>query len=1027
MIRKRSSKQQSVSDLSFFTLKNATTAYKKAKIDAWKLHSIDTDAFILFELNFKENLVDFLSAVIQSDYDTILTEKWLGSWCYRVKKISPDVNVGRGELYSAPEKNLQSSGVKQIDFRVFAKPTVNLHLLGALWIEMVGKKYSSCLDTCVYGNRLRPNPNPRQAGSFQSYLSLLKEWKHSAITKIKQLLSEEKDVVVVTADVTAYYHSLKPDFLLNENYLLKHDIQLTEEESQFTQLLITALNYWAAQTPLRTGLPVGLPVSAFIANLALIDFDGIINSLKPASYGRYVDDILLVLEKRKSFVDRKSVWKYINDSSNWLSLTFEGDEKDKPILDFIPEYLNDITDSRISFNGEKCRVFFLDAKSGIGFIRRLENQIREASSEFRLLPEHIGTATSVSHRLQRLITREGELADGFRKIDSITFRKVDFTGFMKEMEFFYKTLHPTIWAKQRNVFYKFFRENILTLKHYADYETNVSRVIALAVYCGDFKELLLILKRVKSLIGNIKKVRTLQVAHPLQVMSNQTKDGVFVIDDNSLESRWCKPLYRRIVDVIQRSFNGHDNNEYKQSYDEFRVAAKDLIGGALLPSDKVSTYNLHAFVHDLSEFRYVENLYRTDVSSHCSVSRNMGVRLSSIGITLDNETRCLFDEVFLEGIDLFKDRVLPNYYKTPKVPYGLLFPTRPLLPKDLFWLRHQDVLIKHCDKITNAFRGYDSKLYNRTEYDGIEVVSVDNDKFKQPKIALVNMVTNNDEVAISLNKSGKSKTGNLRRLCDIIELVNNILRKEKDLDYLIFHELAIPSEWFLPIAERCAESGVSIVSGIDYIVTDAKAKYCVNSVWMSLVNERHRFRQQMYICEVKKEFALIERELVKGLGYENDSNLAAQNHAIIKHGSFCFSVLICSELTDIENRSRLRGFVDALFVLAWNQDVNYFSSIIEATTLDLHAYVVQCNNNIFGDSRVRIPASQSHKRDLIRLRGGKSTYYVCTVLSVDKLREFQEYFYRNGQPPPDAAFKPLPAGYRLKALRFPDSEFADQE
>ena len=59
MIRKRSSNQQSVSDLSFFTLKNATTAYKKAKIDAWKLHSIDPDAFMAFELNFKENLVNF--------------------------------------------------------------------------------------------------------------------------------------------------------------------------------------------------------------------------------------------------------------------------------------------------------------------------------------------------------------------------------------------------------------------------------------------------------------------------------------------------------------------------------------------------------------------------------------------------------------------------------------------------------------------------------------------------------------------------------------------------------------------------------------------------------------------------------------------------------------------------------------------------------------------------------------------------------------------------------------------------------
>ena len=1029
MIYKRSSAQQRESGLSFFTLKNATTAYKKAKIDAWKLHSIDANAFMLFELKFKENLCDFLSAVAWSDYDTILTEKWLGSWCYRIKKIVPDITTSRGELYSAPEKNLRSSGVKQVDYRVFAKPTVNLHLLGALWIELVGTKYCACLDSCVYGNRLRPKPNPRHAGSFQSYLPLLKEWKHAAIKKIKQLLSSKKDVVVVTADVTAYYHSLKPDFLMNQEYLSKHNIRLTKEEEQLTQILIAAINYWADQTPLKTGLPVGLPVSAFIANLALADFDDIIKKLEPASYGRYVDDIIIVFERHKSFVDRESVWKYISASSNWLSLTFEGAEKDKPVLDFIPHYLDDITNSRISFNGEKCRIFFLDSKSGLGFIQRLENQIREASSEFRLLPEHIGNTTSVSHRLQRLITSEGELADGFRKIDSVTFRKVDFTGFMKEMEFFYKTLHPSIWVKQRNVFYKFFRENILTLKHYADYEANVFRVISLGVCCGDFNELIKICETIVRLVEDVKNVKIHKVAHPVQKPKNGANEEAFLIDSNSFEMRLRKPFYKNVVDVIQRSYNGYGNgnDEYKQSYERFRNNVNELMKVGLLPADKVSTYNLHAFVHDLSEFRYIENLYRKEVSSHYSVSSNMGARLHSIGITLDDEIRSLFDEVFLEGIDLFKRWVLPEYYTTSKVPYGLLFPTRPLLPKDLFWLKNHDILIKHCDIVTNSFRGYISKLYSKAQCGGVDIVSVEHAHILQPKVALVNMVTKKEEVATTLRSADKTITNSLKRLCDIISLVNNILRNEKDLTYLLFHELSMPAEWFLQIAERCAGSGVSVIAGIDYIITDEKSKYCVNPVWMSLVNERGTFRQQMYICEVKNEFADYEKAKVKQLGYENDPNLSMHHHAIIKHGAFCFSVLICSEITDIDNRSRLRGFIDALFVLAWNQDIHYFSSIIESATLDLNAYVVQCNNNDFGDSRVRVPARQQHERDLVRLRGGKSTYYVCAVLPIDKLRTFQEEFYRNEQQDNDAFFKPLPAGFRLKALRFPDSEFADQE
>ena len=980
-------------DLSFFNLKNVTTAYKKAKIDAWRLHSIDVDSFMSFELNFKENIVNFLLTILQPDYDIILTEKWLGGWFYRIKKIVPDTKVPVGEIFSAPEKNLRSTRVKNIDFRVFAKPTVNFHLLGALWIEMVGQKYGACLKPCVYGNRLRPNPNPRHAGSFQPYVRLLQNWKHTAIRKVKELLSKKQDVVVVTADVMAYYHSLKPDFLLNHNYLARHNIKLTKEEIELTQLLIDALKFWAAQTPLKTGLPVGLPVSAFIANLALVDFDKAIqDNLQPASYGRYVDDILIVLEKRKNFVNRKSVWEAIKNSSECFSLMFEGVESDKPILDFVPEYADDITSYRIAFNGDKCRVFFLDSESGVGFIRRLENQIREASSEFRLLPEHIGNINSISHRLQRLITADGDLADGFRKIDLMTFRKVDFTGFMKEMEFFHKTLHPSIWEKQRKVFYQFFRETILTLKHYAEYEFNLFRVIALCMFCGDFTELLLILKRLTQLVEDVKRVKLLQAAHPLQTGEQLNEQEIFRIPCSSLVGQWCRPLYKNIIDVIQRSFNGYGDAKYRRAYDAFRDAVKQIINMAPLPSDKASTYNLHAFVHDLSEFRYVENLYRNDIKSYCSLIDNYGARIHSLGIPLDEEFRSLFDDKFLTGIDLFQNHVLAAYYATEEIPYGLLFPTRPILPKDLFWLHEHDFLIKHSDEITSAFRGFDSKLYQIEQDGDLEIIHVYNDRVKQPKIALVNMVTNVESVATELQ--GVRASGNdLKRLCDIIELVNNVLRKEKDLDYLVFHELAIPGEWFVPIAERCAESGVSIISGIDYIVSDAKEKYCINPIWMSLVNERNNFRQQMYICEAKKEFSVEENIWISELGYKNDPNLTINDHAIVKHGGFCFSTLICSELTDIENRMRLRGLIDALFVLAWNKDVNSFSSIIEATTLDLHSYIIQCNNNVFGDSRIRVPAKQPYNRDLVRLRGGDSAYYVCARLSIDKLRDFQEDFY----------------------------------
>ena len=96
----------------------------------------------------------------------------------------------------------------------------------------------------------------------------------------------------------------------------------------------------------------------------------------------------------------------------------------------------------------------------------------------------------------------------------------------------------------------------------------------------------------------------------------------------------------------------------------------------------------------------------------------------------------------------------------------------------------------------------------------------------------------------------------------------------------------------MPIAERCAESGVSVISGIDYLVTEAN-KYCINPVWMSLVNMRSSgFHQTVYVCENKKDFSYDEEMCVAKSGYENDPDETKEDHAIVKHGGFCFSVLV---------------------------------------------------------------------------------------------------------------------------------------
>ena len=159
-----------------------------------------------------------------------------------------------------------------------------------------------------------------------------------------------------------------------------------------------------------------------------------------------------------------------------------------------------------------------------------------------------------------------------------------------------------------------------------------------------------------------------------------------------------------------------------------------------------------------------------------------------------------------------------------------------------------------------------------------------------------------------------------------------------------------------------------------------------------------------------------ERELL----HELETQLAVPGDRdlhvpVYRHGALKFGVLICSDLTNIQNRRLLQGQVDCLFVPEWNPDVTTFASLIEASSHDLHAFVAQANNLRFGDSRIRGPHKANHKRDIVRVLGGADDYAVTGEIVVPELRAFQS------SPSPTlgdgALFKPYPIGYEISADR----------
>lgn len=259
----------------------------------------------------------------------------------------------------------------------------------------------------------------------------------------------------------------------------------------------------------------------------------------------------------------------------------------------------------------------------------------------------------------------------------------------------------------------------------------------------------------------------------------------------------------------------------------------------------------------------------------------------------------------------------------------------------------------------------------------------------------------------------------IARYRNLNELVNNILREKCRPHYIIFPELSIPLRWALRIARKLATNDVSLLAGVEYNRDRASGKLR-NDCLVSLVTNWPGYRgniarlQPKFLpahgeCEELRKLRLGH----KGQLYEPMGFLAKPT--VYLHGQFCFSVLICSDLTNISHRHLLRGQIDALFALEWNSDTKTFSPLVEATANDLHAYVVQVNNRIYGDSRIRSPAKVDYSRDVVQVKGGSSDYYVIGEIDYLTLRSEQRRTTEN------STYKPVPIGFRMSDRRKSDT------
>jgi hypothetical protein len=202
-----------------------------------------------------------------------------------------------------------------------------------------------------------------------------------------------------------------------------------------------------------------------------------------------------------------------------------------------------------------------------------------------------------------------------------------------------------------------------------------------------------------------------------------------------------------------------------------------------------------------------------------------------------------------------------------------------------------------------------------------------------------------------------------------------------------------------------------LIAGLEYRIT---AKGVRNDAYHSIATDWGWHKTSVIYLQPKLAPAHEERRAFKAQHKKLASPSAFFSRpTIVQHENLFYSVLICSDLTNIAHRYRLQGRIDVLVVIEWNKDTETFGLLVESAANDLHAYIVQSNNREYGDSRVRVPRKQGYERDLVRVRGGSEDYFVVADLDIKALRQFQKTTPSSSNGP----FKPVPIGFTMSKQR----------
>lgn len=1019
-----------------FELDDLMLAYRKAKVDLYYSSNSRMFEVLEYERDLERRLQSLLDNINSNESGWVSEDSFVGGVSVVPKSLRLPEDPSNKVINSSPmaswknSLNQNRSADRMAEFRLFSKCSIDMHVLSALWVGVVGSSFDNLLSESARGNRLRRNKsgnyNWLSLGSFEPYLHPYKSWRDDGLKAMESALVEGKDVVALTADATSFYHNINPEFIADESFLkeILRIESLTEEQLRLNALMLESIKSWRTQQTKSlgveiTGLPIGLSASSIIANLAMKSFDEIITTrVRPKYYGRYVDDIILVFDNVQEFDSPSHAFDWISNHFPEGSFCASG-QKDESFI-YKPTLLEG---TYVEFGNEKNRLFNLSEHSGLDLLASLRASINERSSEWRAMPQLPEENAAIGALVARARRANGDSADSLRVTEKISTSRSAFALTLRDFEAFARDLPAAEWKIQRRAFLKAVGEHIFVPQGIFEMDQYITRILRIALNGRDETEF-------ENLVGSL-------VGSYVAVLENCKVDLVganAILGEKPIlriKTGWALHIREQIEWAIRATEAGSAGDFEKIEKHLTKLGKHRMLGG-VRKNDLTKLSYSDLVEHDLAERPFRMEIFPKTFRPYAFSKDRLDSTFGTgrpIPVPGELKDPLSVFSIALNEMSRNKDESV-DFERHPAVVY----PTRPFSAPELMAFKHVLTPKSPGDPVGGFAQWCLATRGHTLDGELIRGMAKGAESGNPPVVTLTNKrygygAAGQDEdtrfsgttrVAITMFETSKSSVNaalhgepalTSKRYSALASVVRMTLALERKPDYLVLGELAIPAPWFFVAAGKLAARGISLISGIDYFRDGENSVR--NQVWASLVHTTLGFKSAAIYRQDKQKPAHSERR-----------NLTAQQGLILKpeipwdvpplinHGDHWFGILICSELTNIDYRSSFRGKVDTLFVSEWNRDLRTFEALVESSALDLHSYIVQVNNRTYGDSRVRAPMGDEWARDQARLRGGNNDYVVSVEIDYGDLRQFQSQDSSESHK-----YKPLPDGFIISSAR----------